>query len=46
MMEQKYNDWNIWLTELITAGTGLLSLLRYLKFQIVLCPIRDGLAGS
>jgi hypothetical protein len=44
---QKCNDWNVRLSKMITgAGAGLLSLVRYLKFQLTLYQIRRGLARS
>ena len=45
-IEQKCNDWNIRLAEMITGGAGLLSLVRYLKLQLALYQIRRGLVRS
>jgi glycosyltransferase involved in cell wall biosynthesis len=46
-IEQKCNDWNVRLSKMITGGgAGLLSLVRYLKFQLALYQIRRGLARS
>jgi glycosyltransferase involved in cell wall biosynthesis len=46
-IEQKCNDWNVRLSKIITGGgPGLLSLVRYLKFQLALYQIRRGLARS
>ena len=46
-IEQKCNDWNIRLADMIIGGgAGLLSLVRYLKLQLALYQIRRGLAGS
>jgi len=46
-IEQKCNDWNIRLAEMITGGgASLLSLARYLKFQLALYHMRRGLARS
>ena len=45
-IEQIFNDWNVRLSKMTAGGGGLLSLVRYLKFQLALYQIRRGLAGS
>jgi hypothetical protein len=45
-IEQKFNDWNVRLSKMTAGGgIGLLSLVRYLKFQLALYQIRRGLTG-